>query len=199
MTLSTQLASPVRRDTIIMLTAQSFYRLSGFVIVMVLARSLPASTIGEFVFAMAFAESFVAISNFGLNSVMSRSVAADPASASARFASVLGFRLVSGLIYLTIVMLAAVVFTSAPWVLMLAATLIVLVEDSYYSFGSLFLALRKAVYNVTLGVTVQALFIAIFLFGMYLRPSLSLLVAVNGFRVVALLIGAAWLTQRRLA
>ena len=81
---------------------------------------------------------------------------------------------------------------------MLAATLIVLVEDTYYSFGSLFLALRKAVYNVTLGVTVQTLFIAIFLVGMYLRPSLSLLVAVNAFRVAALLIGAAWLTHRKL-
>ena len=49
---------------------------------------------------------------------------------------------------------------------MLAATLIVLAEDTYYSFGSLFLALRKAVYNVTLGVTVQALFIVMLLIGM---------------------------------
>jgi O-antigen/teichoic acid export membrane protein len=181
-----------------MLAAQSFYRLSGFVIVMVLARSLPAATIGAFVFAMAFAESFVAISNFGLNSVMSRKVAEDPASASARFGAIIGFRLVSGLIYITIVMFAAVLFTPASWTLMLAATLIVLAEDTYYSFGSLFLALRKAVYNVTLGVTVQVVFIAIFLAGMYLRPSLSLLVAVNAFRVAALLIGAVWLTQRKL-
>ena len=181
-----------------MLAAQSFYRLSGFVIVMVLARSLPAATIGAFVFAMAFAESFVAISNFGLNSVMSRKVAEDPSSASARFGAIIGFRLVSGLIYVTIVMFAAVLFTPASWTLMLAATLIVLAEDTYYSFGSLFLALRKAVYNVTLGVTVQVVFIAIFLAGMYLRPSLSLLVAVNAFRVAALLIGAAWLTQRKL-
>jgi len=29
-----------RRDTVIMLAAQSFYRLSGFVLVMVLARAL---------------------------------------------------------------------------------------------------------------------------------------------------------------
>ena len=181
-----------------MLAAQSFYRLSGFVIVMVLARSLPAATIGAFVFAMAFAESFVAISNFGLNSVMSRKVAEDPSSASARFGAIIGFRLVSGLIYVTIVMFAAVLFTPASWTLMLAATLIVLAEDTYYSFGSLFLALRKAVYNATLGVTVQVVFVAIFLAGMYLRPSLSLLVAVNAFRVAALLIGAAWLTQRKL-
>ena len=181
-----------------MLAAQSFYRLSGFVIVMVLARSLPAATIGAFVFAVAFAESFLAIANFGLNSVMSRKVAADPASASSHFSVIVGFRLVSGVIYVAIVTLAALLFTSAPWKLMLAATLIVLAEDTYYSFGSLFLALRKAVYNVTLGVTVQALFIVMLLIGMYLRPSLWLLVAVNAFRAFVLLIGAAWLTQRKL-
>jgi O-antigen/teichoic acid export membrane protein len=181
-----------------MLAAQSFYRLSGFVIVMVLARSLPAATIGAFVFAVAFAESFLAIANFGLNSVMSRRVAADPASAASHFSVVVGFRLVSGVVYVTIVTLAAVLFTSAPWKLMLAATLIVLAEDIYYSFGSLFLALRKAVYNVTLGVTVQTVFIVVLLVGMYLRPSLWLLVAVNAVRAFALVLGAAWLTQRKL-
>ena len=81
---------------------------------------------------------------------------------------------------------------------MLAATIIALAEDTYYSFGSLFLSLRKAIYNVTLGVTVQTIFIAIFLIGMFIRPSLALLVAVNAFRVVALLVGAAWLTHRKL-
>jgi O-antigen/teichoic acid export membrane protein len=59
-----------RRDTLMLLAAQSFYRLSGFVLVMVLARSLPASEIGAFVFAMAFAESFVAIANFGMKGVV---------------------------------------------------------------------------------------------------------------------------------
>jgi O-antigen/teichoic acid export membrane protein len=196
--ISARLTTPVRRDTIIMLAAQSFYRLSGFIVVMVLARSLPAATIGTFVFAMAFAESFVAISNFGMSAVISRSIAADSAEAAKKFSVIIGFRLVSGVVYVTIVTLAALMFTSAPWTLMLAATLIVLVEDTYYSFGALFLALRKAVYNVTLGVTVQILFIAIFLVGMYLRPSLSMLVAVNAFRVAALLIGAAWVTQRKL-
>src|SRR5678815_752178 len=73
------------------------------------------------------------------------------------------------------------------------------IRDSiYYSFGSLFLALRKAVYNVTLGITVQTVFIAVLLVGMYLRPSLWLLVAVNAVRAFALVLGAAWLTQRKL-
>jgi len=187
-----------RRDTVIMLAAQSYYRLGGFVLVMVLARSLPAAEIGAFVFAMAFAESFVAISNFGMNSVMSRQVAADNASAANRFAAILGFRAVSGIVYLLVVMAAALVFTGARWQIMLAATLIALAEDTYYSFGSLFLALRKAVYNVTVGVTVQTVFMALFVAGLWMRPSLWTLIWVNAFRVVALLAASVWVTQSKL-
>jgi len=164
----------------------------------VLARSLPAAEIGAFVFAMAFAESFVAISNFGMNSVMSRQVAADNASAANRFAAILGFRAVSGIVYLLVVMAAALAFTGARWQIMLAATLIALAEDTYYSFGSLFLALRKAVYNVTVGVTVQTVFMALFVAGLWMRPSLWTLIWVNAFRVVALLVASVWVTQAKL-
>jgi O-antigen/teichoic acid export membrane protein len=186
-----------RRDTLMLLAAQSFYRLSGFVLVMVLARSLPASEIGAFVFAMAFAESFVAIANFGMNAVVSRQVAADNASAPQRFAALLGLRAVSGVVYVAAVM-AASAFTSARWQLMLAATAIALTEDLYFSFGSLFLALRKAAYNVTVGMIVQTTFVVAFMVVMITRPSLWALVAVNGFRAAALVIVSVWLTESRL-
>ncbi|HEX6573772.1 MAG TPA: oligosaccharide flippase family protein [Gemmatimonadaceae bacterium] len=187
-----------RRDTVMMLAAQSFYRLSGFVLVMVLARSLSAPEIGKFVFAMAFAESFVAIANFGMNSVMSRQVAADNLSARDRFAAVLGFRAASSAVYVVAVMSLALIFTSASWQIMLAATLIALAEDTYFSFGSLFLSLRKATYNVTIGMTVQTAFVIVFLVMMTSRPSLWTLVAVNAFRVALLVFISAWLTHVKL-
>ena len=186
-----------RRDTVMLLAAQSFYRLSGFVLVMVLARSLSAAEIGAFVFAMAFAESFVAIANFGMNSVVSRQIAADNTSAARRFAALLGLRGVSGIVYVAAVMGAAA-FTPARWPLMLAATAIALTEDLYFSFGSLFLALRKAVYNVTVGMIVQTTFVVAFLVVMLTRPSLWALVAVNAFRAVALVTASVWLTRSRL-
>ena len=186
-----------RRDTVMLLAAQSFYRLSGFVLVMVLARSLSAAEIGAFVFAMAFAESFVAIANFGMNSVVSRQIAADNTSAAQRFAALLGLRTVSGIVYVAAVM-GASAFTPARWELMLAATGIALTEDLYFSFGSLFLALRKAVYNVTVGMIVQTTFVVAFLIVMLTRPSLWALVAVNAFRAVTLVAVSGWLTRSRL-
>lgn len=181
-----------------MLAAHSFYRLSGFVLVMVLARTLPPAEIGTFAFAMAFAESFVALANFGMHSVMSRQVAADNSSAEQRFAVTLGFRAVSGIAYVLVVMSVALAFTSASWEIMLAASLIALAEDTYYSVGAMFLALRKAVYNVTIGVTVQTVFIGLFLLGMKLQPSLWMLIAANAFRALALVAISLWVTRVKL-
>ena len=181
-----------------MLAAHSFYRLSGFVLVMVLARSLPPAEIGAFAFAMAFAESFVALANFGMHSVMSRQVAADNSSAEQRFAVILGFRAVSGIAYVLVVMSVALAFTSASWEIMLAASLIALAEDTYYSVGAMFLALRKAVYNVTIGVAVQTVFIGLFLLGMKLQPSLWMLIAANAFRALALVAISLWVTRVKL-
>lgn len=181
-----------------MLAAHSFYRLSGFVLVMVLARSLPPAEIGAFAFAMAFAESFVALANFGMHSVMSRQVAADHSSAEQRFAVILGFRAVSGIAYVLVVMSVTLAFTSASWEIMLAASLIALAEDTYYSVGAMFLALRKAVYNVTIGVSVQTVFIGLFLLGMKLQPSLWMLIAANAFRASALVAISLWVTRVKL-
>lgn len=188
----------VRRDTVAVLTAQSFYRLSGFVLLMVLSRKLGASDIGAFFFAIAFAESLAVLSHFGMGSIMSRRVASAPAEAASHFAPVLGFRALSTPLYLMVVLGFGTAFTDASFPLLAAAALITLLEDFYFSFGALFLALRKATYNVSLGVVIHSAYIAAFLIGMWIAPSLAMLVSVTLFRAAALVVGGAWLTQTRL-
>lgn len=188
----------IRRDTVAVLTAQLFYRLSGFVLLMVLSRKLGASDIGAFFFAIAFAESLVVLSHFGMGSIMSRRVASAPAEAASHFAPVLGFRALSAPFYLVIVLGIGAAFTNASVPLLAAAALITLLEDFYFSFGALFLSLRKATYNVSLGVVVHSVYIAVFLIGMWIAPSLTMLVGVTLFRAVTLVLGGAWLTQTRL-
>ncbi|MGK2962271.1 MAG: oligosaccharide flippase family protein [Gemmatimonadaceae bacterium] len=188
----------IRRDTVAVLAAQSFYRLSGFVLLMVLSRKLGASDIGAFFFAIAFAESLVVLSHFGMGSIMSRRVASSSAEAASHFAPVLGFRAVSAPLYLVIVLGIGAAFTNMSIPLLAAAALITLLEDFYFSFGALFLALRKATYNVSLGVVIHSVYIAAFLIGMWIAPSLAMLVGVTLFRAVTLVLGGAWLTQTRL-
>ena len=188
----------VRRDTVAIFTAQTFYRLSGFILLIVLARRLGATEIGTFFFAIAFAESFIVISHFGTSSIMSRRVASAPAEASAHFAPLLGFRMISAPLYLMLVIAAAALFTSAPLWLAASAAVITLLEDLYFSFGALFLALRKAVYNVTLGISIHTAYIIVFLAGMTVAPSLGMLVGVTMFRAACLIAAGSWLTRTRL-
>src|SRR5919199_913574 len=82
--------SRLRRDTLLLLALQLFYRLSGVVLLAILSRYLPAGEIGVFFFALSFAEVFPLIANFRLNPVLLRRVAADPAQATSHFASILG-------------------------------------------------------------------------------------------------------------
>ena len=188
----------LRRDTVAIFTAQTFYRLSGFVLLIVLSRKLGASDIGAFFFAVAFAESLAVLSHFGTSSIMSRRVASAPGEAAAHFAPLVGFRMLSAPVYLLVVVSLGAVFTSASLYLVAAAAIIALLEDVYFSFGSLFLALRKAVYNVTLGVSIHSAYIVVFLAGMSIAPSLGMLVGVTMFRAAALAVAGVWLTQARL-
>jgi O-antigen/teichoic acid export membrane protein len=192
------LKANIRRDTVAIFTAQTFYRLSGFILLIVLSRRLGATDIGRFFFAVASAESLIVLSHFGTTSIMSRRVASSPAEASTHFAPLLGFRLLSAPVYLITVIGAAAVFTSAPLWLAASTALITLLEDLYFSFGSLFLALRKALYNVTLGISIHTAYIIAFLVGMSLAPSLHMLVAVTMFRAGCLLAAGVWVTRRRL-
>jgi O-antigen/teichoic acid export membrane protein len=192
------LKANIRRDTIAIFTAQAFYRLSGFILLIVLSRRLGATDIGAFFFAVAFAESLIVLSHFGTSSIMARRVASSPGEAHAHFAPVIGFRLLSAPVYVITVIGAATILTSAPLWLAAATALITLLEDVYFSFGSLFLALRRALYNVTLGISIHTAYIVAFLVGMSLAPSLEMLVGVTMFRAACLLAGGVWITRRKL-
>lgn len=163
-----------------------------------MSRKLPAESIGVFFFAIAFAESVLVFANFSLNSVMSRRVASNPANAGEQFAPLAAFRLISSPIWLIGVVVAAAAFTSTSWKLMAVAALIVLLEDIYFSFGSMFLALRKATYNAAIGFTVQTIFLATFIMSMRASPSMTSLLGSHLLRSVALAGVAVIVTQRSL-
>ena len=181
-----------------MLAAQSYYRLTGFLLLTVMSRRLPEQSIGLFFFATAFAESVLVFANFSLNSVMSRRVAANPDRAVDQFAPLVAFRLIISPLWLIGVVVAASLFTSTDWKLMAVAALVVLLEDIYFSFGSLFLALRKATFNVAIGLTVQTIFLATFILSMESRPSMTSLLGSHLLRSAALAGIALVVTQRSL-
>jgi O-antigen/teichoic acid export membrane protein len=186
----------VQRDTLLLLVLQTFYRLSGVVLLAVLSRCLPANEIGKYFFALSFAESFTLLASFCLGPVLMRRVAADPEQATTYFAPMLGLRLASSPLYLCCVSVTALAFTGAIWWVVVIVALFTLLENCYFSFIHLFLALHKVVYNVVIGIAVQTIFLAVFLIGMWWAPSLNILLEANLLRALGLVGAAMFVTHR---
>ncbi len=187
---------PLQRDTLLMLSAETLYRLSGFVLLMVLSRYLPAEEIGVYFFALSFAQIFLVFASFGLTPILMRRVAAEPHRATLHLSTLLGFRLVSSPLYLVCVSAAAFVFVREIWQLVVAVAVFALLENISLVFGSFFIALQKVVYNVSIGIVVEVFFLAGFLLGMLWAPSLEVLVQANLLRALCLVGAALFLTQR---
>jgi O-antigen/teichoic acid export membrane protein len=177
----------LQRDTLLLLGAQMFYKLTGVLIVMVLSRSLTATEIGVFFFATAFAESFLTLTGAYLGPLLMRQVATAPADAATQVSAVLVFRVASGLLFLLVVVGAAFLFASDVWRIVVVAALFTLCETLYFSFANLFIALKRTDYNVSIGVYVQIIFLVVFLLAIRQAPSLSTVLATNLLRNVALL------------
>lgn len=189
---------PLRHDAVLMLGLQTLYKLSGIVLVMVLSRTLSSEKIGIYFFALSFAGSLVLLTGYHINQVMIRKIAAEPHNAEGWFSSLLGFRLVSSPFYLLCVVSAALIFARDVWQVVMVVAVYILFENLHFCFVSFFVAMKKVVYNVVLGGFTELLFLAAFLWAMWMAPSLETLLLVNFLRSVLLLVAAVAVTQRSL-
>lgn len=188
----------LRSDTNQMLAAQTFYRFSGFVMMMALSRALPPHEIGVFFYSASLAETFLLIANLNLNASLMRRIAAAPQSAEQALGGVLAYRLLSAPIYLLVCALAGALFAGPVWKFLLMAALFTLLEDLYGVFAAVFLARRRIRYNVGIGISVQVVFLAALLLGLLRFPSLTFVLGVHLFRSGALALLAAVVCSRRL-
>jgi O-antigen/teichoic acid export membrane protein len=186
----------LQRDSLLLVAAQAYYRLSGILLLVAISRTLPRHDIGLYAFAISFAESFVVIASLNLNPVMKRRVAADPTHTSDHLGALLGFRLASSPVYLAIVCIAALLTGASSLGVILVVALFTLLENIYFSFGSLFIADRRVGYNVGIGMVVQTLFLAGAVIGLYALPSLSMLLGAGLARSALLLALGAWMAHR---
>jgi O-antigen/teichoic acid export membrane protein len=182
----------LHRDSLLLMGAQVLYKLSGVVVLLILSRTLSAESIGVFFFAVAFAQAFQVAASFNLNPVMMRRVAATPGDAGRHLGALLGFLAVSGPIYLFLVSGAALLLRAEIWQLVLAVALYKFLESVSAAVTSFFMAMKRATYQVAIGISVQLVFVAIFIGAMLTAPSLHALVATHAVRA-ALLAGVALL------
>lgn len=189
--------STLGRDTSLVLCTQVYYRLSGIVILMVLSRKLSTSDIGVYFFALSFAEFFIVFAGLNQDTVMMRHVASDPDHAAAHVSLLLGFRIITSPLYLLCTLVVSMVLAPQVWLVVVVVSVFVLGESLYHSMGNLFIALKKVVYTLWIGIGVQTLFLLVFLAGMWWVPSLKAFIAANLIRSFGLLVAAAIPMRKR--
>ncbi len=184
------------RDTAMLLAAQIYYRAGGFVVFMILSRTLIKSNLGIYLFALASAEALIFMASFDLDRVLMRRVAVDPGGAHSVMSSVVGFRLVVAPVYLASVLLVARFSDWTIWPVMAAVAALTLGESVYLSLSCLFVAVGRVDLSVRLGVVIQSLFLGLVVVAMWRAPSLETFLLVCGIRVVALIAAGLVISRR---
>lgn len=189
----------VRRDAFLLLVGGMVSRLCGFIFVVVLARTLSPEQIGMFSLAETLADTLILIASFNLDSVIVRRIAAGPpAEATVRFAPLMGFRLVSGPIYLlTMVVLSRSLHLTTPW-LVPTMGVYTLMESLYFSLSDMFVGVNRPAMRAGIEATAELTFTVCFVIAMLLHPSLATLLAVTVLRGVVLLGAVLYLVRSQL-
>lgn len=138
-----------RRDLLIAFASQFGFKVLGFAVLALMARSLSQADYGKLMFALTLCGVTVLVTDLGASTDLSRRVAAAPAGARRRLEAVLSARLPLLAAYL--VLLPAWVALTKPDALAVAAAVAVfsVCKDAYRSYSSLFLGLHRVGYTVT--------------------------------------------------
>ncbi len=154
----------IRVDTMIAYLSQAFYKLTGFLILALLARYLAKDDMGAFFFAATFTSLGALLTELGTNAHLTRSISADPAGARRAVSDVLSLRIPLAATCFVAITLFALLFRREIWILVLLSSIYALIEQIYHSFGALFLGSRRVVFNVTSGMISRGLLVALILF-----------------------------------
>ena len=190
------LSGRLQRNAILLLAAQSFYKLTGFVLLPLLSHRLPEKDVGVYFFALSFAATFSIISNLNLSRLMMRRVAEDPERAAEHLAPLSTLRLATIPLYLLTVLAAALLSSPEIWSIIAVVALCTVIEDVYFLHAGYFIARERVILNVVIGVTTQTLYLTGCVIVLWLAPSLAAFLALNLARSLIMALATVWATGR---
>lgn len=147
----------IKTDFALSFSSQVVYKLIGFLVLAMLTRYLPKEEMGQFYFAAALATFSSIFTELGTNTYMIREVARAPGSAQALFSAIASLRVPLIGIYFLALNGFVYFLTGDLWVIVFLTSVYVMLEEIYMSMGSLFLAIKRVVYNVISGVSTRFL------------------------------------------
>lgn len=167
------LKGKTQRDILALFTANIFYKFTGYLIVIILAKYLGKENLGKFFFAFSFTGLFIIFSELGINPFLTRLISRDKSTTPLYMSNILGLRIILSLFCFLIAILIAFFIQRSLFIIILLASLFTLTESLYSSLSSLFLAYKKVKYNIMCGIPSKILLIFLVLLIVNLRPNLA--------------------------
>jgi O-antigen/teichoic acid export membrane protein len=172
-------------------------KLLGYIVLATLARYLSQSDMGELFFAMAFAGVFAVVTDLGTSRYLMRKVAQHPERALDHLSEVLSLRLPALAFAFVLLNGTAWLFMRERVEILLPVSAFVLIGDLYYSFGSLFLGLRRLGWRFATGLIDAALLVVLVVLAARLGWSLGVVLACYVVSSVTLVAVTALLVRLR--
>ena len=166
----------VRKDLLLVFSSHFFYKIIGFLVLMILTRYLEKDEMGEFFFAASLASLFVLITELGVNTHLTREVATKPESAIDYFSEVISLRLPLFVSYFFILNCFTFIFKPDIFVIVLLTSIYVLLDEFYYSLGALFLGLKRVANNAIAGISSRVLLVGSLLIIISLKGGLTAII-----------------------
>jgi O-antigen/teichoic acid export membrane protein len=158
------LKDKTQRDILALFTANIFYKFTGYLVIVILAKSLGKENLGKFFFALSFTGLFIIFSELGINTLLTRALSRDKNNIHVYMSNVLGIRLMLSLLCFVIINFIAFFTKRQLFIIILLASIFILIESIYSSLGALFLAYKKVKYNIVSGVSAKILLIFLLIF-----------------------------------
>jgi O-antigen/teichoic acid export membrane protein len=145
-------AERIKRDLALATSADVGRKLLGYVVLAILARTFDASSMGQLFFAVTLASMAAVFTELGTHRYLVRKIAQDEPHALRHLSEVLSLRLPATLAAFTLLNLLALGFMRERLPILFLAALFTMVGDLYYTFGCLFLGLRRLGYRLATGL-----------------------------------------------
>lgn len=157
----------VRTDLLLATGSDLCQKLAGYVVLVVLARYLDKTTMGDYFFAVALATIVAHFAELGTNRYLVREVASDPEHSRDRVGEVLALRVPMFLI--GFVALNGLIVVLRPDILSIVAltSCYIFLNQLYYTFGAFFTGHRRVGLRVATALSGQGLTIVFVLLAVY--------------------------------
>ncbi len=167
----------VKNDLLLATSSHFFYKVIGYLVLMILTRYLAKDQMGEFFFAATLASFFVLVTELGMNQYLIREVAGKPQKALQYFSEVISLRLPLLVFYLIVLNGAIFFFKPDLVTIMLLTSVYVLLEEFYRGFGALYLGLKRVTYHVIVTVSTKFLLVGLIFAVVTLKGNLNTILA----------------------